>query len=208
MKKTDKDLKARPSRENTEKRQRLLDTALTLFAERGFAAVGMREIAAAADVSLGLIRIHFGSKDGLREELDAYVLHEIDTFYVGIIEFGGIAGVEYMTEDVVDMIVRDKDVLMYLRMALLEKTPGSQAMINHILGITRQFIDACEEKGTLQAGVDKEQAALVLLFDLLGPLILEPFAEAALGRSMYDREMVAGRNDLLRRMLTRGFLEK
>lgn len=198
----------RPSRENTEKRQRLLDTALKLFAERGFAAVGMREIAAAADVSLGLIRIHFGSKDGLREELDAYVLHEISTFYVGIIEFGGIAGVEYMTEDVVDIIVRDKDVLMYLRMALLEKTPGSQAMINHILSITRQFIDACEKKGTLQADVDKEQAALVLLFDLLGPLILEPFAEAALGRSMYDRDMVASRNDLLRRMLTRGFLKK
>ena len=35
-------------------RQKIVDAAVALFAERGFTATTMRDIAAAADVSLGL----------------------------------------------------------------------------------------------------------------------------------------------------------
>lgn len=46
-------------------RQALLDAAEELFAERGFAAVGSRELVAQAGVNLAAIRYHFGSKRGL-----------------------------------------------------------------------------------------------------------------------------------------------
>jgi len=45
-------------------RQRLLRTAFRLFGERGFDSVSVREIAAASSVSIGLIKHHFGSKEG------------------------------------------------------------------------------------------------------------------------------------------------
>ena len=50
------------------------DEALRLFAERGPDAASVRQIAAAAGVSPGLVSHHFGSKDGLRDAVDAHVL--------------------------------------------------------------------------------------------------------------------------------------
>lgn len=46
-------------------RERLLDAAESLFGERSFAAVGIREIAEHAGVNLSGIKYHFGSKWGL-----------------------------------------------------------------------------------------------------------------------------------------------
>jgi AcrR family transcriptional regulator len=52
-----------PKSERT--RQRILDAALGLFAEKGFAGTTMRDIAAAADVSLGLTYRYFARKEDL-----------------------------------------------------------------------------------------------------------------------------------------------
>jgi TetR/AcrR family transcriptional regulator, regulator of cefoperazone and chloramphenicol sensitivity len=46
-------------------KQRILDAAITLFAGKGFNAVGVRELAAAADVNLSMINYYFGSKSGV-----------------------------------------------------------------------------------------------------------------------------------------------
>lgn len=48
-------------------RERVLDAAQILFVDRGFAAVSMREIAAASGVTKSLIHHHFGSKEALWE---------------------------------------------------------------------------------------------------------------------------------------------
>lgn len=50
-------------------RQRLLDTALVLFAERGVEAVSLRSINAAAGVSPGILHYHFGNRDTLLDAL-------------------------------------------------------------------------------------------------------------------------------------------
>lgn len=57
-------------------RARIRNAAIDLFGREGF-GVGLRAIAEEAGVSLGLIRHHFGSKDGLREACDEQILHEI-----------------------------------------------------------------------------------------------------------------------------------
>ncbi|VBB06355.1 tetr bacterial regulatory protein hth signature [Lucifera butyrica] len=44
---------------------KLLEAASKLFAERGFAAVSIREVAEAASVNSALISYHFGGKEGL-----------------------------------------------------------------------------------------------------------------------------------------------
>jgi AcrR family transcriptional regulator len=46
-------------------RRRLLSTAARLFAQRGSAGVGLREIARSADVTPGMISYYFGDKQGL-----------------------------------------------------------------------------------------------------------------------------------------------
>jgi len=46
-------------------RERILDVALPLFAERGYAGASIRTIAKAADVNVATLAYHFDDKDGL-----------------------------------------------------------------------------------------------------------------------------------------------
>jgi AcrR family transcriptional regulator len=55
-------------------KQRILDSALELFAERGIDGVSLRELASDAKVSSAMIHHCFGGKDGLRQAA-------IDTMY-------------------------------------------------------------------------------------------------------------------------------
>lgn len=55
----------RTAAEAEQSRHRILDAALDLFATRGFDAVGLRDVAGVAEASHGLIRHHFGSKEGV-----------------------------------------------------------------------------------------------------------------------------------------------
>ncbi|MGC5165918.1 TetR family transcriptional regulator [Luteimicrobium sp. DT211] len=57
-------------------RARIRDAAIARFAADGF-RVGLRTIAADADVSPGLVMHHFGSKEGLRRACDEHVLAQI-----------------------------------------------------------------------------------------------------------------------------------
>lgn len=189
-------------------RRQLLKAGMKLFAERGFAAVGLREIAAAAGVSLGLVRTHFGSKDGLREAIDAYVLEEIRALYAAVLEHSSVEALEQAVEDALDWIPRDHDALMYARMSLMERTPGSQALFDEMLAVMRQFIDNNARLGFLQPDVDREWAAIYMVFDFIGPAVIEPFAEHALGQSMYAKSMIARRNAFMIRLFTRGFLKR
>ncbi len=57
---------AKPLRsDGQEARNRLLDAALTLFADKGFAKTSTREIAQAAQANIASISYYFGDKDGL-----------------------------------------------------------------------------------------------------------------------------------------------
>lgn len=188
-------------------RRQLLRAGIKLFAERGFAAVGLREIAAEAGVSLGLVRTHFGSKDGLREAIDAYVLEVTKTLYATVLEHSGGSALEKAVEDALNWILRDHDTLMYARMTLMEKTSGSQALFDQLLDIMRQFVDYNDKRGFLQPDVDREWAAIYMLFDFIGPAIVEPFAKSAFGQSMYSMDMITRRNAFMKRLFTGGFLK-
>ena len=59
------------SKENREEltRERILDTAEVLFAQKGFEAVSVREITAAASCNLAGVNYHFGNKENLYLEV-------------------------------------------------------------------------------------------------------------------------------------------
>ncbi|HEY5247653.1 MAG TPA: helix-turn-helix domain-containing protein, partial [Dermatophilaceae bacterium] len=59
-----------------ETRQRLLDAAAALFAERGVDAVSIDAVAEAADRTSGALYAHFGSKAGLLNALLESLVNE------------------------------------------------------------------------------------------------------------------------------------
>ncbi|MEV6589585.1 TetR/AcrR family transcriptional regulator [Streptomyces acidicola] len=72
------------TRQPTEVRRRLIaEAAVPLIAERGYASVGVRDVAAAAGVSVGTVTYHF---DSVQEVLsEAMVLH-IEAYYAALSE--------------------------------------------------------------------------------------------------------------------------
>jgi len=59
-------------------RARIREAAIDLFAERGIAQASIRDIADRAGVSSGLLRHHFGSKEGLRAACDEFAMAKMN----------------------------------------------------------------------------------------------------------------------------------
>ena len=63
-------------------KERILQTAISLFARNGFAETGMRELAAESEVNLSMVNYFFGSKKGLLKEI-------LDGFLSGYLAIAG-----------------------------------------------------------------------------------------------------------------------
>ena len=60
-------------KEAKDPKQRILEKATSLFAQKGYAAVGVREIAKSADVNISMISYYFDGKAGvLKTILEEY----------------------------------------------------------------------------------------------------------------------------------------
>src|ERR1700677_2977367 len=60
-------------------RARILESAVTLFAEHGLGSTSVRDVAGAAEVSLAMVGHYFGSKDELYEACIAAIYAELST---------------------------------------------------------------------------------------------------------------------------------
>lgn len=140
--------------QSIERRTRILDVAQSLFAEHGFEAVSMRDIAAAAEVSVALLTYHFGTKDRL--------YHEIFTRQSAVLDarIAHLADVDPAAEDRLDQIVaafvepqmrlrETPDGLAFARLLAREATdPSSErrGIIEDLYDpMARQFIAALQE---------------------------------------------------------------
>src|SRR5665811_813501 len=77
-----------PVFEDLTARARIREAAIRLFAEHGVEETAILDIAKEAGVSGGLIRHHFGSKEGLRVACDTYVYSELVRFKLEALEQG------------------------------------------------------------------------------------------------------------------------
>jgi len=73
----------RPRAEETNQRERLLDTAVACFAADGVAATSLRTIALKAGVTPALVNYYFGSKEQL---LDAFIAERVTPIVAGLRE--------------------------------------------------------------------------------------------------------------------------
>ena len=63
-------------------KQRILDTAVALFAQKGYSAVGVREISTEANVNIAMISYYFDGKVGILKE----IIESFHNKYLQIIE--------------------------------------------------------------------------------------------------------------------------
>lgn len=186
-------------------RERLIKTGLKMFAEQGFDGTTVRDLAAEAGVSFGLIRKHFGSKEGLRDAVEEYVLGELQSFYARSLPADS-GDFEQAAQSAVEFFEHDQDALLYLRFALLHPQKGTQNLIQRYFDMYRKIVDDLAKNGRVNPNADLRWGAFMLMFMQLGPLIIEPFSEQLLGQSVYDADMLDDRQRAYINMLTEPFL--
>ena len=192
------------STEDLTARARIREAALRLFAEHGPDAVTVRQIAAAAGVSAGLVVHHFASKEGLRMAVDEHVAGIFDGLFG---EFTGAdAGklAELMSPEgsasLAELLMRslpaDSAVPAYLRRLLLSGEPAGTALFRRWYQASEQLMAAMTATGMVEAGADppvrtaflmvNDLAMLLLRDHLVEVLGLDPLGAEGMGRWMSE----------------------
>lgn len=153
------------------------DEALRLFAARGPGAVTVRQIAAAAGVSPGLVVHHFGSKEGLRGEVDAHVLAmfaamlgELTGDAAGDLYEPGAAG--SLAESVARHLPPGSPVPAYLARLLLDGGDAGRDLFRRLYQASTAALESLVAAGMASRGKDPAVRAAILLSNDLAVLLL------------------------------------
>ena len=99
---------------------KIRNATFKLFGEYGFEATSTRQIAREAGVSLGLIRYHFGSKENLRTEVDAWVVSMFETPLDEAPSGTPFERVSWINQSFADVMKNQPGIDHYLRRSFLE----------------------------------------------------------------------------------------
>jgi AcrR family transcriptional regulator len=163
------------------------DEALRLFGERGADVVTVRQIAEAAGVSPGLVLHHFGSKDGLRQEVDRFVL---EVFEGMLGELAGEGGAELvdpgassgLLSEVFGRYLPDGSPLPgYLRRLLLGDSEAGRKLFQRLFQLSREALDGLVAAGVAVPGRDADVRAAFLLANDLAVFLLRDRLADVLG---------------------------
>lgn len=106
------------------------------MAERGIEGATIREIAQAAGVSSGLLRHHFGSKEGLRDACDEYALNVL----TGIGKrFADLMIIDRVTPEVLQM-------QRYLVRSMMDGSSAGNALFDRMIEYGEEFLQAADLK--------------------------------------------------------------
>ena len=154
-------------------RAKIRQAAMAQFAEHGYEKTTIRGIAAAAGVSAGLVRHHFGSKQGLRDAVDTHVLNEVrrinDEVMVDV-ERGDFAATTASRTVM-------RPFLPYLARALVDGSPIVATLFDQMVELTEPWFKLLDLSRPGESTVDVRVRAAVFNAMALGvPLLHEHIA--------------------------------
>ncbi|MBO2447826.1 TetR/AcrR family transcriptional regulator [Actinomadura barringtoniae] len=146
---------------------RIRNAALQGFAAKGVAATSIRDVAAAAGVSPGLVQHHFGTKSGLREAVDEYVIAVAVETFRDLVRDGAVAW-DAMGDTVTSWVGDNATAVRYLARGLAEGDEGAAKIFDALIEIAgTRWLDPLDRDGRLRTDTDRDWAAIhVVLFNL------------------------------------------
>jgi TetR/AcrR family transcriptional regulator len=176
-----------------EVRQRLVEAALALAHERGFEAIGVRQIASAAGVTPGMIAYYFGGKRGLYEAL-------IDATYQRLIERLRAALERRATDGdpiarLVDLQISTVADTPWLPPLIAREVLGRESPLREFLAerlakgpglLVPQMLRREMEAGRIRDDLDPVLLALSILGMGMVPYLMHPVAGPAFGYRLDD----------------------
>ena len=188
-------------------KERLIRQAFILFADKGFDSVTVRDLALASEVSVGLINHHFGSKEGLREAVDAYFIAQFED------ALKGAAPEQINTPEdhavVIDHWIErhEKDwptIVAYFRRAVLEESDWGFSLFERFYGFVQASVTRMDADGQIAPQVDRLWLPLLWLYMEIGTMIFDPYVKRLLGKSGYDRELWSRRHRAYMSLIRKG----
>lgn len=172
---------------DTTSRALIRNCALRLFGERGPDVVTVRDIAACAKVSPGLVLHHYGSKQGLREAVDAHVSSIFDAMLdKAMAEPESFASgepqmVKTFAELFADIAAENSPIPAYLRRLVLSGDPVGQKLFRQWFRLARNALDVMAANGSIKHAPDGDAMAAFLLVNDLAMILLNDHIADAIG---------------------------
>jgi AcrR family transcriptional regulator len=166
-------------------RARIREAALAQFAEHGFERTTIRGIAAAAGVSPGLVRHHFGSKQALREAVDAHVLAEIRRLSDEIMADGQRGD---LTDSAASRQRAIRPFQGYLLRALTAGSASIATIFDLMVEATEQWYALADKDRTDTPYADRRTRAAVLTAMALGVPLMHAQLSRVLGVDILSPE--------------------
>ncbi|HEU4349638.1 MAG TPA: TetR family transcriptional regulator [Actinoplanes sp.] len=160
------------SSEDLTARARIRDAAIDLFAERGIGPATVRDIAQRAGVSSGLLRHHFGSKEGLRDACDEHALARLAIVRQQMLRDGGLGDDTFMAA------IRPEAVRLqsYLIRSMMDGSTGGEAMFQRMVEAGEDWL-----AGTDLQTADPRAYSAVLVAMQMGMFLMNDQIARAIG---------------------------
>jgi AcrR family transcriptional regulator len=155
--------------------------AMELFAERGYAAVTIRQIASAAGVSPALVIHHYGSKEKLRAVLEERVAAFVESMLAELARAPAEGGSASAAELFANRLESEPAMAGYVRRLLIDGGPGGVALYGRLYQATRAGMQALEQAGVVRPARDAQVRDAFLLANDLAVLLLRPHISQVTG---------------------------
>ena len=156
---------------------RIRDAAIARFGAHGYDGTSVRDIARDAGVSPGLVIHHFGSKDGLRQACDEWLVGELVS-EKGLTEGPAIA--ETM-RGWLDDPSRFRPFIDYFATMLAAGGEGGNRLFDLLLRETAAMLEQGVDAGAMHPSDDPEMRAVMITLNGLAPLLLREQVARVLG---------------------------
>ena len=150
---------------------RIRDAAIDLIGRSGFAATTVRAIATEVGVSPALLLHHFGSKDGLRQACDDFVLA---TYAERVDEIAQ----DDSPATVISMIDRAPELMSlaaYIRRSLTDGGSFARRIFDTLVADTEVYLERSVATGRIRPTGDEHGRALLMVITSLGSQLLAEY---------------------------------
>ncbi len=168
---------------------RIRDAAVEYVGEHGWEKATSRQIAAAAGVPVGLVNYHFGSKAGLRQACDDWVVEAILSNKSILLSASSPLGR-------VDSFLGEHPELRplnaYIAMSMRAGGPLAEHLFESMVATTQEMFAAAADAGTFRRFDDPYAAAVILVAYGIGASMYAPtIARLFGGEDLLDAETYA-----------------
>lgn len=166
-------------------RARIRNRALELFARDGPAAVTVRSIGEAAGVSPALVLHHFGSKQGLRDAVDAHVQRVLDDALTGLADdprqlVNGQAA-RSIGDVLLELVPAGSPIPGYLRWSLMDGDAAGRRLFRGFFDHAARVAEQLTGAGIMAPSADPAVRSAFLLANDLALLLLRDQLADVLG---------------------------